>query len=425
MKTFDCDLQLHGKFAGGVSKHLSIPLLAEQAKLKGLQVLSTADIQHRDWLLHVKQNLVETENGIYTDKNQQANFIIGTEVEDSHKIHHLIYLPDLQTAETFRDQIKAFGNLDCSMCGRPILRKSPAEIAQIVLDLGGILGPSHSFTPYTGLFSQYDSLSEAYGELTKKIPFLELGLSADTNFADRIKSNHEFAFLSSSDAHSAWPHRLGREFNRIELKKPGFKELKDALFERTEQKIVFNAGLNPAEGKYHATACNSCYSQFDLLTSRDQFRMTCPNCGGQIKRGVRDRILELSDTPAGKHPSFRPPYKHLLPLAEIIQQSDGTKNVLSKSVQSQWRNLVDRFGNEIKILIDTPEDELIAFDPLVGKKIVAFRNGLVFYKPGGGGQYGTPVICETEDGLKRTKNEFEAEQKQQRFSGQQSLGKWK
>ncbi|MDO8625805.1 MAG: phosphotransferase, partial [Candidatus Diapherotrites archaeon] len=161
MKSFDCDLQLHGKYASGVSKNLTIPLLASQAQKKGLEVLVTGDIQHREWLDHVKAELVEDMNGVYTDLDQRVHFIIGTEVEDQNRLHHLIYLPDLTRAEEFREAVKKHGVLDCSMCGRPKLRLSPAAIAQIVADLGGICGPAHAFTPYTGLFSKYDSVQEA------------------------------------------------------------------------------------------------------------------------------------------------------------------------------------------------------------------------------------------------------------------------
>ncbi len=422
MKPYDCDLQLHGPYAGGVSKHISIPLLSEQARFKGLEVLSTADILHAKWFEHVQNHLVETENGVYMDTNQKTFFIIGTEIEDQHRIHHLIYLPDLTRAKELREKVKTRGILDCSMCGRPKLRISAEEISQTVHDLGGILGPAHSFTPYTGLFSRYKSLSEAYGETVSFIPFLELGLSADTDMADTIKSNHPFSFLSSSDAHSAWPHRLGREFNRLNLKKPSFKELEECVWDRTEKRIVFNAGLDPREGKYHKTACNSCYTQFSLEEAEKTFHWKCPACKGEIKRGVADRIEMLSDTALRTHPAHRPEYKHLLPLAEIIQLSVKAKNPLSKSVQTRWRDFIDRFGDEIKILIDTPVSELVEFNPDIGQKINAFRNGLVYYTPGGGGKYGEPHLFDSKEemGAFIAKEEKENKRKN-KFSGQKTL----
>src|SRR3989344_5818040 len=124
MPELNCDLQLHGRFASGVSKNLQVPLMAEFAQWKGLQVLVTGDVQHKDWLAHLKEQIVETENGVFCDLKNRVSFIVGTEVEDQNRIHHLVYLPDFSRAEDFREKIKPFGNLDCSMCGRPILRRS-------------------------------------------------------------------------------------------------------------------------------------------------------------------------------------------------------------------------------------------------------------------------------------------------------------
>lgn len=421
MNEFNCDLQLHGPFASGVSKNMSIPVVAEQARLKGLDVLVTADVQHALWLEHLKKNIVETENGVFADLKNRAFFIVGTEVEDVNRIHHLAYLPDFSRAAEFREKIKKTGNLDCSMCGRPKLNVTAEQLAHIVIDLGGLIGPAHSFTPYTGLFSRFNSVAQAYGTAASHIAFLELGLSADTRLADRIASNHQYAFLSSSDAHSAWPHRLGREFNRIRMKKPSFSELKKAVWEREEPQIVLNCGLDPREGKYHETACNQCFAHFSLAQA-NQFFGQCPNCKGQIKKGVKDRILELADVPENKGPAFRPPYTHLLPLAEIIQAALGVENVLSKSVQSTWKNWVERFNTEITILLDVPENELMEFDSQTAPFIVAFRNNWVHFIPGGGGEYGKPIICLSADDFEQKKIVLaEQSSPKNRFKDQKTL----
>ncbi|MBU0636407.1 TIGR00375 family protein [Candidatus Micrarchaeota archaeon] len=423
MKTFNCDLHIHGSFAGGVSKYMRIPVIAEQARLKGLEVVTTGDVQHANWLQHLKQNLVESSNGIFQDHNQTIHFLLQTEIEDNQRLHHLIFLPDFSHAQEFRDKTKKFGILDCSMCGRPKLRLNAEQIAEITLDSGGIIGPAHAFTPYTGLFSKHDSIAKAYDNMAKHISFLELGLSADSDLADRIASNHQYTFLSNSDSHSPWPHRIGREFNRIQLKEPSFKELKKALQEKTEKRIVLNAGLDPREGKYHETACNQCFFHY---TPKDaiQFKWQCPSCKGQIKKGVRDRILELADTEK-KAPSYRPPYLHLIPLAEIIQQGVGVENVLAKKVQSKWKDWIERFENEINILVDVPEQEILEFDKTIGGFILAFRNERVHYLPGGGGDYGKPLICLSQEEFESKKNELQEKQNQKnRFKGQKTLGQF-
>ncbi len=408
MKEYNLDLQMHGHYAAGVSKNMTIPIMAQQAKLKGLHALVTADILHKKWFEHVKKNLEEEANGVYRDALGQCNFIVGGEVEDNRRVHHLFYLPSLEAAEQLREKLLPFANLDCILCGRPIVRQSAEQLAQKITDAGGIFGPAHSFTPYTGIFAFFDSPAEAYGNMADKLSFIELGLSADTNMADRISHNHKYSFLSSSDAHSPWPHRVGREFNRMKMQNPDFKSLKRAIEEREEKMITLNAGLDPKEGKYHASACNGCFSKYSMEQS-GQLKWKCIKCGGAIKRGVRDRIAMLADTIEGVHPKFRPPYLHLLPLAEIIQQAVGSKGIETKKVQSKWLEIVEKFGTEIAVLVDAKESELLEADKAVGEKIIAFRNDLVLYIPGGGGEYGKPIICKNREEYEKKKIELRDE----------------
>ncbi|MBI4044319.1 MAG: TIGR00375 family protein [Candidatus Diapherotrites archaeon] len=423
MKEYNCDLQLHGLYAGGVSKQMLIPVMAEQSRLKGIEVLVCADALHKNWFEHLKQNIVETENNVLMDKNQQAYFIAGTEVEDRNRIHHLIYLPSLESAQELREKFLHSGSLDCSMCGRPKLSLSAEQIAEKVLETGGITGPAHSFTPYTGIYAYFDSVKKAYGQMAENIHFIELGLSADTDLADTIAENHGYAFLSSSDAHSPWPNKLGREFNRIKMNKPTFSELKKALAGREEKLITLNAGLDPREGKYHATACNACYAQYSFEQAQS-LNWKCIKCANQIKRGVRDRIKMLATKPPGSHPKFRPPYMHVIPLAEIIQIALGAKNANSQAVQSLWKDFVEAFGTEIHALVDAGEAELTEVHAQAAKKIVAFRSGWVSYIPGGGGKYGVPFIFDSEKEFLEKKDKLTEKTGKQELHGQKTLGEF-
>ena len=85
--------------------------------------------------------------------------------------------------------------------------------------------------------------------------------------------------------------------------------------------------------------------------------------------------------------------------------------------------IVENFGSEIKVLVDIPNEELVEFNEIVGKKIAAFRNGFVLYAPGGGGQYGKPVICDTEKEFAEKKKEMEKELRTElSMKGQKTLG---
>ena len=426
MKEYNLDLQMHGHYAAGVSKNMTIPVMAEQAHLKGLQALVTADILQEKWLTHVKNSLEEESNGVYRDLKAQCNFIVGGEVEDNKRVHHLFYLPSLESAQELREKLLPFGNLDCSLCGRPIIRQSAEQLAEKISQVGGIFGPAHSFTPYTGIYAHYNSLKDAYGHMHSELKFIELGLSADTELADRMSENHNYSFLTSSDAHSPWPHRVGREFNRVKMEKADFKSLKRAVESRSaeDKLITLNAGLNPREGKYHCTACNDCFSKYSAEQA-EQLKWKCVKCGSPIKRGVRDRIAMLADIEIRIHPKFRPPYMHLLPLAEIIQLAVGSKSPQTKQVQSKWLRMVEMFGNEIAVLVDASEAELLAADKEIGEKIISFRKGLVLYIPGGGGQYGAPIICKDAEELEKKKIELKKELEGiSEIAGQKTLGQF-
>ena len=870
MKEFNLDLQLHGVYAGGVSKNMLVPIIAEQAKLKGIDAVSSADILHKKWFEHVKQGIVEESNGVFSDKNSKCFFVVGTEVESKDRAHHLIYLPDFSAAEQLREKLIGFGNLDCAMCGRPVLRLNAEQIAENVEEAKGIIGPAHSFTPYTGIYAHHDSVRKAYGGMAESISFIELGLSADSALADLIEENHSYSFLTSSDAHcvhpdsfvtlidgrlariselwhknetvlsfdfrkdtpagavpkimktkapkflleieantkklkatpehrffvlsegntitekhaselsenewiainnnaefcekdipadkpqityyyrlsntalqllkgkrnrmkitqkdmehklklkrdyywriesgqhkinenllksifqlleinpkniektkypaisfpkklnneklceligyivgdgchekgkkgdqlsltdkekslleyyaksiltlfnenrkvgpkgrnkntyrlrlsqkileffenvdrnilrtsnkrivsekifflgrsdtaaflrgyfdaegsighhhvdacssnemlltqihslllkfrinssiyknfektkkkyryrlhifgqenllkfqkeinfnhqkkaiklkkilgkfvqkpkqsfvktyrnilwakvqkinkvkadckwvydlsidgyenyvvggfithnSPWPHRIGREFTRMKLKEPSFKEIRKAFERKQEKLITLNVGLNPKEGKYHLSACNACFTKYSAEQA-NQLNWKCMKCRGAIKKGVRDRIEELADFKEETHPDFRPPYMHSLPLAEIIQAAFGVNNINSQKVQSTWMDFVERFGNEINVLVDAEEEELNEVNQEVAKKVKAFREGLVLYIPGGGGNYGKPIICDSKEEFDSRKEILEKDINASQVSGQKTLGEF-
>ena len=378
----DADLHVHGAYSGGTSKNMSIPLLAKYAELKGLGVLGTGDCLHAKWLAHLEECLAE-DKGAYITSGSSTKFLIQTEVQDIDGVHHLILLPHLDSAKELREEIKKYSS-DIDLDGRPRVRLDAQKIVEFVLQVGGIIGPAHAFTPYYAIYSKFDSLEECYGPYVDKIHFLELGLSADSYLADSIEELYSITFLSNSDAHSYLPHRLGREFNRFDLEDISFDKITEAI---KNNKIVLNAGFDPKEGKYHLTACNKCYRQYELEEARKR-HMRCP-CGGYIKKGVRDRIMELggqSKPGERSKPVHRPEYKHLIPLTEIICKALGISSIYSKKVQDVWKNLVGTHGNEIAVLLDAPVQEIEP--PEIARAIKAFREEKIEIIPGGGGKYG-------------------------------------
>ena len=377
----DCDFHIHGRYSAATSKNMTLENISVQAPRKGLHLIGTGDALHPAWLSDIKK-LKKYSDGIYEKNN--FKFIITTEVEDARRVHHLVFLPSVSAAEGLSEALKKHSK-DIASDGRPKLRVNAEGLLDLVGEVDGFAGPSHAFVPWTSIYKEYDTLEECYGKNTKGIKFLELGLSADTEMAGRIKELQGIAFLTNSDAHSPWPNRLGREFNRLELKDVTFKDIKKAIY---TDGIKLNVGLDPRLGKYHRTACIKC---FTLYRHKDalKFKYKCQVCGGRMKKGVYDRSEELFEKGPLEKPKPRPPYIRIAPLADILSVALGVKTAYSNRVQDAWRKLVGRFDTEIAVLIDVPiEDIRKEGGEKLATLIGAYRKGKFKISEGGGGKYG-------------------------------------
>ena len=368
------DLHVHSCFSMATSKDMLINNMAPKAKEKGLQLVGTGDGFHPKWLDIIEESTTYSGDGIYS--KDDCDFVLTVEVEGEKRIHHLIILPNIEIARELSDKLVSKNKFSD---GRPRTKMGGAEIFDLVKEYDCMIGPAHAFTPWTGMYKSYDSIYDCYGA---KVDFVELGLSADTDMADTVDELKDFPFLSNSDAHSPWPHRLGREFNEIELHDISYSSLKNAI---KHKDIKANYGLVPNLGKYHMTACTKCHKLIDPFIAKDN-KMKC-SCGGTIKKGVDFRISEIADFNKPHHPDFRPKYVHLMPLAEIISMVYD-KGVTTKTVQGKWQNLIDNFGAEIDILLKTPLNDIKKVDEEIGVGIESFRNKTIYITPGGGGQYG-------------------------------------
>ncbi|MEE3417963.1 MAG: TIGR00375 family protein [Methanosphaera sp.] len=376
----NADLHVHSKYSMATSKNMNPETMAVESMKKGLNLIATGDALHSKWLEELEDQLTPMDDtGIYKTNIEgvSTNFITTTEVEDNERIHHLLIIPSLEVAWQMRDEF-IVKNMDAD--GRPKIRMHASEIIDIAKDYDCIVGPAHIFTPWTGIFKTYDSIEECYGQ---KVDFVELGLSSDTILADTIEELHDYPFLTNSDSHSPWPHRIGREFNKIDLSELSFKALKKAI---GSDKILENYGINPRMGKYHETGCIKCYKLYDIKDAQNN-NMKC-SCGGQIKKGVKSRIDELSTLAEGKHPKNRPHYQYVLPLAELLSTVHD-KGVTTKYVQTRYNQLIEEFSNEIDVLINIPVEKIAIIDKKLASIIQAYRTNNLDVIPGRGGQYGT------------------------------------
>ncbi len=389
---FNCDLHIHSRYSGGTSTNMTIKTLAVESKKKGMDLLGTGDCLHSKWMKEIKECEVVDEG---TFELTGTRFILSTEIQAEKRVHHLIYFPSISAVEGFKESISQHSkNLEND--GRPHVHLSGEEIVELADEVDALVGPAHAFTPWTGMYAHFDSFKDCYGSRAGKIKFLELGLSADSDYGDMVPELQNITFLSNSDAHSPYPLRLAREFNKIQAMDKTYDEVVKAFLRKNRRNFVLNVGLPPAEGKYNNTACSKCFGHFtfeEALATR--WRCTC---GGTIKKGVRDRVKELAGGGSVEHPRHRPEYLHIIPLTEIIQQAVGHSSPYSKKVQEIWESLITSFGDEVTVLIDT---KISAISDVVGEELAnavdAFRSGKVVIIPGGGGEYGKVLLPGSEE----------------------------
>ncbi len=387
------DLHIHSKYSAATSSKMDLATIAREAAKKGIRIVATGDCLHPRWMEEIRE--LPERGGLFW--LGETAFVLTCEVEDSSRVHHLIIVPDLSKA---LELAWAFSGRATSLDadGRPTLRMAPPEIADIALEADCLIGPSHAFTPWTGMYAHHPSLAECYKDRAVQIPYIELGLSADSDYADRISELEDRTFLSNSDAHSPWPNKLGREFNQMEMKDLSFEDLRDAILRQGGCRPSLNVGFYPEEGKYNRTACTRCY-RFYSHQEMIERRGRC-ECGGLIKLGVKDRVEMLADRPRPRHPDHRPPYLHLIPLAEIIAMALNVKNVYSPKVQTIWNELV-KGKSEIEVLVEADLSDLEGEEKVIDA-IRAFRSKDVVVEPGGGGRYGRVRL---PDSLNTTKDD--------------------
>lgn len=395
------DLQLHSKYSRATSRDISPETLSKGAKLKGLNMLGTGDCTHPMWIKELKQKLKPVDDsGIYEFGG--INWIVTGEVSTvyeqdgkTRKVHHLFYLPNFEVAEQINDILSK--KLDLKIDGRPLFNNmNSPEFVEIVMSFSkeAIVLPAHAWTPWFSVFgskSGFDSLQECYQDQTKNIFALETGLSSDPAMNWRLSQLDGITLMSNSDAHSANPWRLGREANVFELENVSYKEIYDAIKNRDPRKFLFTIETDPNYGKYHFDGHRLCNVSLSPSESK-KLNGICPKCKRKLTIGVLNRVEELADRPEGYMPKKFIPFKSLLPLSEIIANAIGVQ-LYSKKVFEENEKLIFRFGNELKILLEIPFEELTkTTNEKIADAIIKVREGKVKYEPGYDGVYGKPIF---------------------------------
>lgn len=394
------DFHLHSKYSRATSKDLSLETLASGAKIKGLNLLSAPDFTHPIWLKEMKSKLLDEVEGVFNFKG--INFILTSEIATidnfqgkTRHVHHNIHAPSFDVVDQVNEKLGKFGDLKSD--GRPMLTVSPADVVEILMGISKdvLIYPNHAWTPWRAVFGSiggYDSLEECYQEQVKHIFALETGLSSNPAMNWMWSKLDGITLLSNSDAHSANPWRLGREANVFELEKLAYDEINDVIKKKDGKMFLFTIETSPEYGKYHITghrACNISMHPKEALKINNK----CPRCGRKMTVGVLQRVEELADREEGFVPKNAIPFKTLLPLYEIISFVTGVNQLYSKKVIEEQNKLIDRFGNELNVLLNVSKEELMKVtSEKIADAIIKVRNGDVKFIAGYDGVYGKPIF---------------------------------
>lgn len=297
-------------------------------------------------------------------------------VEDNGGVsHHIGYFPSLGRLKEFSQIMKKYiKNMELSSqsCGVPA-----RELFEVINATGGVFVPAHAFTPHKSVYGKVtERLHTIFSDdQFDRIAALELGLSADTDIADRIGELSDKSFLSNSDAHSRG--RIAREYNILEMEAATFREIVLAWRNIQGRRIIANFGLDPRLGRYHRSYCHACNS----LCAGEPPVLCCEKCSdraGKFVPGVLDRVVQIRDFVEPQHPEWRPPYFYQIPL-EFVQGLN--KNILDR--------LIEHFGSEMAVLHRADRQELkMVVGWQIASDILCAREGKLTLSSGGGGKYG-------------------------------------
>lgn len=397
--TIIADLHIHSRYSRATSPDMNIPGIAKWAKIKGINVMGTGDFTHPEWLKELKSTLRPVGPGTF--EYDGVKFILTAEVSnifyrrgECFKVHNIILAPDFETVEKIIKQLSGYGKLASD--GRPILGLDPEKLVEMVLaaSADSMVIPAHAWTPHFGVFgsaSGFDSLQECFGQQTGNIFALETGLSSDPTMNWRLSSLDHISLISNSDAHSL--RKLGREANVFDLPDSEhiYADITAAIKAKDQSKFLYTIEFFPEEGKYHYDGHRLCSYRAHPQETIAQ-NLLCPACKKPVTVGVLHRVEKLADRELNTRPARAIPFKHLIPLQEIIAEALGT-GVNTQKVEKEYFKLISHFGTEFSILMDKGIDEISNHtSEKIAAGISKMRKGEVDINPGYDGEFGTITL---------------------------------
>ncbi len=395
------DLHIHSRFSRACSKQTDIPNLEKYAKLKGLGLLGTGDFQHPKWGPEIKQELTEISGtGVYQTKtgfpfiHQTEISLVYTDAGKGRRVHHVVLAPSREVVDQITEALSKKGRIDYD--GRPIFNISSADFVSMLRAISEDIEviPAHAWTPWFGVFgdkSGYDSLKDCFHDQTKHVHAIETGISSDPAMNRRLSQLDSINIISSSDMHSFWPWRIGREATVFDVKELTYNNILKAI--RTGEGLAGTIEFFPEEGKYHYDGHRLCGVVMSPAEA-NKVNKICPVCKKELTIGVAHRVEELADRAEGEKVPNLKPFHRIIPLSELISAAIGSP-VASKYTFKAYYDIVGKFGNEFTVLLDATEEELAkAADAKIVEFIMRNRKQEIKWHPGYDGEYGHPIFDE-------------------------------
>ncbi|MGI6657472.1 MAG: UvrD-helicase domain-containing protein [Desulfobulbus sp.] len=412
------DLHVHSLYSRATSKNSHLHGLAAWAAVKGIAVVATGDCTHPRWFAHLSESLEPAEPVFFRLQSEpgrdwgaflpeglrppvapeSVRFVLSAEISSIYKrdgrvrkVHNLLYFPDFEAVRSVNATLAGLGNIASD--GRPILGLDCRDLLEILLSHApeGFFVPAHIWTPWFSLFgskSGFDSLEDCFGPLSSHIFALETGLSSDPEMNRLVSALDRFTLISNSDCHS--PAKLGREAN-IFTTGFDFFSLRDALRSPVDasgqQAFAATIEFYPEEGKYHCDGHRACGVCCEPAETR-RHEGLCPVCGKPLTIGVLHRVMELADRSEPVFPPGSPAVHSLIPLPEIVAELLDC-GPTSKKVGQAYTRLINTFGAEFSLLLDTSLDDLRTGElSLLAEALERVRTKRVIRQPGYDGAFG-------------------------------------
>ncbi|MFA6551272.1 MAG: endonuclease Q family protein [Patescibacteria group bacterium] len=401
------DLHIHSRYSRACSKDLTLENLDKACRVKGVDIIATGDFTYPQWFDAIN-NLTPSpspykgvgSSGLYQLKNSDGKikFILSTELAliykqgegHARRLHLVVLAPNIAAVKKFNEYLESH-KFNIRSDGRPILGMSAIELCKILFNIDEkfMVIPAHIWTPWFSIFgskSGFDSIKECFGEFTKYIYAYETGLSSDPEMNWRLSQLDNLTLLSNSDAHSL--PNIGREANVFDLAEISYAEIYRVIKEKDLSNIKYTIEFYPEEGMYHYDGHRVCNVRLSPAETKKN-KGLCPVCKKPLTIGVCYRVDELADRELGFKPNNAAGYRKLVELDKIIAESLDIKSRSSQKVQTEYRNLIKHYGNELNILIDEPLNNLTKFVlPAIVEGIKRVRAGKLLIEPGFDGEYG-------------------------------------